>query len=114
MFRFAFRFALRERRGNSTCMRETNIEQRGKFARLSLDHWSAPTLPGIEAHILQSLARGREAVVSRSAVAKALNADAETDDIAVTGWAEQMARQHRVRWTRPSLREILFALHDRE
>ncbi len=95
-------------------MKDPNIEQRGKFTPVPRDHWSAPTLHSIEATILQSLARGREAIVSRSAVAKALNADAETDDLAVTGWAEQMARQHRVRWTRPSLREILFALHDRE
>lgn len=95
-------------------MKEPNIEQRGEFSRPPRDQWPAPTLPGIEAHILQSLARGRDAVVSRSAVVKALNADAEADDTAVTGWAERLARQHRVRWTRPSLREILFALHDRD
>lgn len=95
-------------------MKDLNIEQRGKFAPVPRDQWSAPTLHSIEATILQSLARGREAVVSRSAVAKALNTDAETDDTAVTGWAERLAQQHRVRWTRPSLREILFALHDRD
>ncbi len=114
MFRGAIKFVLPGRRGNSFPMKEPNIEQRGKFARLPRDPRPAPALHSIETTILQSLARGQEAIVSRSAVSRALNADAETDDLAVTGWAEQMARQHRVRWTRPSLREILFALHDRE
>lgn len=95
-------------------MKVPNIEQRGRFARLPRDPWPAPTLHSIETTILQSLARGRDAVVTRGAVARALHTDAETDDLAVTGWAEQMARQHRVRWTRPSLREILFALHDQD
>ena len=112
MYRLAFRFVLRGQRGNFIRMNDPVIEQRGKFARLPRDPWLAPTLHSIETTILQSLARGQEAIVNRSAVASALNADAETDDLAVTGWAEQMARQHRVRWTRPSLREILFALHD--
>lgn len=109
-----FRFALWRRRGTSTRMKEPQIEQRGEFVRLPREHQPAPTLPGIEAHILQSLARGQDAVISRSTVAKALNADVEADDTEVTGWAERLARQHRVRWTRPSLREILFALHDRD
>ena len=104
---------MRERRGISVGMRKP-IEQRGEFARVSHKPLPAPTLRGIEAAILQSLARGREAVVSRSAVTKALSADAEADETAVTGWAERLARQHQVRWTRPSLREILFALHDRD
>ncbi len=95
-------------------MKDPQIEQRGEFVRLSREGWPAPTLPGIEREILQSLARGREVLVNRSLVARAIHTDAEVDDTEVTGWAEQMARQHRVRWTRPSLREILFALHDRE
>lgn len=95
-------------------MSKPPVEQRGEFVRVPRAPRPAPTLPGIEAVILQSLARGREAVVSRSMVAKALNADAEADETVVTGWAEQLARQHKVRWTRPSLREILFALHDRD
>lgn len=107
-----FRFASWERRGSFTHMKDPHIEQRGEFAPVPRKRWPAPTLPGIEATILQSLARGREAVVSRSMVAKALNA--ETDDIAVTGWADRLARQHRVHWTCPSFQEILFALDVRE
>lgn len=111
---FSAKFVRAVRQGIFIRMRKPPIEQRGEFAHVPRENRSAHTLPGIEAHILQSLARGQDAVVSRSVVANALDIDTETDDTAVTGWAERLARQHQVRWTRPSLREILFALHDRK
>lgn len=98
-----------------------NIERQGQFPRPT--HEQAPqerpphpvrslSLPGIEASILQSLARGRSVVVSRPAVAEALGAEAE--DVEVTGWAERLAGQHRVHWSRQAFGAILFALTEKK